>query len=343
MLANFSMSIIFIRSFSVKLPIAICVALNCFPSVHAELDQIQQLGKVLFHDPKLSEPAGQSCASCHNSQNAFTDPNKTLPTSKGITGKLGSRNTPTLKYLATIPPRQKIFEGGVETFQGGLFLDGRVNTLEQQAEHPLLHPKEMNNPDKASILRKVIELGYSKQFDEAFGKGALNNEKQAFNYITSALASYQRSPELNPFSSKYDAWLSGQAKLNEQELLGLKLFKDEDKGNCAACHPSDPVGFQPPLFTDFTYDNLGAPFNPNNKFMSSPSASGSHFVDLGLGMQETLRDSNHFGKFKVPTLRNIELTAPCITVCSLHWKKWWIFTIPAMFLTNGPNQKLPVQ
>jgi cytochrome c peroxidase len=107
--------------------------------------------------------------------------------------------------------------------------------------------------------------------------------------------------------------LAGKATLNEIELLGLKVFEDEKKGNCAACHPSQPSNGVPPLFTDFTYDNLGVPRNENNPFLHLPehfNKNGRNHKDLGLGGATHVNNSAEYGKFKVPTLRNIALTAP---------------------------------
>ena len=92
----------------------------------------------------------------------------------------------------------------------------------------------------------------------------------------------------------------------------MGLFISELKGNCAACHPSNasPDG-TPPLFTDFSYDNLGVPKNPENPFYTSPedlNPEGYDFVDLGLGA--TLNDPAENGKFRVPTLRNVAITSP---------------------------------
>ena len=122
----------------------------------------------------------------------------------------------------------------------------------------------------------------------------------------------RRHPRSVHSAPKYDHWLRGETELSEQELRGLKLFEAEDKGNCAACHPSRPAADgSPPLFTDFTYDNLGVPRNPENPFYSLPSdlnPDGFAFVDLGLG--KTVNDPAQNGKFRVPTLRNVAVTAP---------------------------------
>jgi cytochrome c peroxidase len=122
----------------------------------------------------------------------------------------------------------------------------------------------------------------------------------------------QRTPQFAPFTSKYDAYLAGKAKLTKQEMRGLRLFEREDKGNCAACHPSKPgPRGEPPLFTDFSYDNLGVPRNPDNPFYKLSAKfnpAGELFVDRGLGA--ALNKQSEDGKFKVPTLRNIALTGP---------------------------------
>jgi cytochrome c peroxidase len=130
--------------------------------------------------------------------------------------------------------------------------------------------------------------------------------------MADAIAAYERTPEVSPFDSKYDYWLRGEADLSEQERRGLRIFEAEDKGTCAACHPSRPgKDGSPPLFTDFTYDNLGVPPNPENPFYLLPARlnpAGFAFVDLGLGA--VVKDPAHNGKFRVPTLRNVAVTPP---------------------------------
>ncbi|MFC2076330.1 cytochrome-c peroxidase, partial [candidate division KSB1 bacterium] len=127
-----------------------------------------------------------------------------------------------------------------------------------------------------------------------------------------AIAAYEMSGELNQFSSKYDLYLAGRVELSEREINGLALFEDETKGNCSACHPSRPgADGSPPLFTDFTYDNLGVPRNPENPFYFLPEGlnpDGMRFIDLGLG--GVLEKSEEYGKFKVPSMRNVAKTGP---------------------------------
>jgi len=270
-----------------------------------------QLGQALFFDPSLSSPAGQSCATCHDASAALTDPDRRLPVSKGVLpGRAGNRNTPTAMYAAFSPAFHFDKEEGL--YVGGQFLDGRAATLEEQAKGPFLNLLEMANPDKQSVVEKVRRAAYRAQFDSVFGKGALDDTEQAYARIAEALAAFERTPQFSPFSSKYDAWLAGKAKLSRQEMRGLRLFEAEDKGNCAACHPSQPGSSgEPPLFTDFTYDNLGVPRNPDNPFYKLPAQlnpAGALWVDRGLGA--TVNKRSEDGKFKVPTLRNIELTGP---------------------------------
>jgi cytochrome c peroxidase len=117
---------------------------------------------------------------------------------------------------------------------------------------------------------------------------------------------------VNQFSSKYDYYLAGKVKLTEQEMRGLKIFEDEDKGNCAACHPS-ALGDDgaSPLFTDFTFDNLGVAKNFNSPFLSLDKQFNPQqkaYIDKGLGAITGNTAEN--GLFKVPTLRNIAVTAP---------------------------------
>ena len=129
----------------------------------------------------------------------------------------------------------------------------------------------------------------------------------AYNCIGRAIAAYERSSEVSKYTSKYDSWLKGRAKLTGQEMLGLTLFSG--KAKCANCHV-------PPDFTDFTYDNLGVPRNPLNPFYDELpvwNPLGDNWVDPGLGgfleaagYPESVYGPE-VGKHKVPTLRNVDL------------------------------------
>ncbi len=267
-----------------------------------------QLGQKLFFDTNLSEPAGQACSSCHNPDFAFTDSDKSQPTSKGVNPEFhGNRNAPTAMYMAHSPVFY--FDRAEGIYKGGQFFDGRAATLEDQAKGPFLNPIEMGNPNAETVVEKVKVASYAEEFNAIYGSGALNDSTQAYNYIANAIAEFERSPVFNRFSSKYDFYLFGKATFTAQERRGLAVF--EGKGNCVACHSNRPIKDTPPLFTDFSYDNIGVPKNAESLFYSMPSKfnpAGAKFVDLGLGGHLNIFKDD--GKFKVPTLRNIALTSP---------------------------------
>ena len=270
-----------------------------------------KLGRQLFFDTNLSSPAGQSCASCHEPRRAFTDPDKRIPTSEGvISGRLGSRNTPTAMYAAFSPEFHYDEKEGL--FVGGQFWDGRAASLEEQAKQPFLNPLEMANPSRSAVVKKVRRTPYARLFEEVYGQGALDETHRAYDLIADSIAAFERSPAFNRFSSKYDAYLAGEARLSAKELRGLRVYEDPAKGNCAACHPNRPSeDGSPPSFTDFTYDNLGVPRNPDNPFYALRpefNPTGWAFVDRGLGA--SVGSAAEDGKFKVPTLRNIAVTGP---------------------------------
>lgn len=293
-----------------SLPVAIAVA-PAAADKNAEMAPLEQLGTKLFFDANLSEPAGQACASCHDAARAFAHPDKDNIVAQGALPHLvGSRNVPAILYASHSPAFHFDAEEGL--YLGGQFHDGRAATLVEQAKGPLLNPLEMANPDKKTVVAKVRRSAYGPLFDTVFGKGALDDSEQGYERIALALAAFQRTARFSPFSSKYDAWLDGKAQFSDQEMRGLRLFEAEDKGNCAACHPSRPgPKGEPPLFTDFSYDNLGVPRNPDNPFYRAGTRInpvGELFVDRGLGGAVGKREED--GKFKVPTLRNIAVTGP---------------------------------
>jgi cytochrome c peroxidase len=271
----------------------------------------EKLGKLLFFDKSLSTPEGQACSTCHDPSVAFTDPGHDMPVSKGaIQGRFGNRNDMTVSYAAFVPPLH--YDKEEEVWTGGLFWDGRSNSLADQAMGPPLNHLEMANPDKTAILKKLKALSYSDLFIRVYGSGALADPDKSYEYFADAIAAYEKTPEVNPFSSKFDQYLAGKVRLTEQEARGLDLFVDEKKGNCAACHPATAAGKDtPPLFTDFTYDNLGVPVNASNPFLYLPkdlNPDGTRFIDEGLAL--VVKDKAHRGKFRVPTLRNVAVTAP---------------------------------
>lgn len=231
-----------------------------------------------------------------------------------IPGRAGNRNTPTAMYMAFSPAFHYDEEEGL--YVGGQFLDGRATSLEDQAKGPFLNPLEMANAGRQQVVDKVRRAAYAKLFRRVYGQDVFADTDRAYDAIADAIAAFERTRVLNRFSSKYDAWLAGKAKLSARELRGLELYERADKGNCAACHPNRPAADgTPPLFTDFTYDNLGVPRNPHNPFYRLPrelNPDGWKWVDKGLGARTDLTTDPkaEAGKFKVPTLRNIAVTGP---------------------------------
>ena len=261
------------------------------------------LGELIFHDVSLSASGRQSCASCHSPAHAHAAPNALAVQLGGRElDQAGIRAVPSLRYLAETPAFAFDDEG---TPYGGFNHDGSVDTLSAQAERPLLAANEMANLTRAAVVEKLRKATYADQFRRVFGERSLDDVNTAFDYLTLALARYQsEADEFQPFSSTYDAYLAGKIELSAAEMRGLKLFNDEKKGNCAACHPSaQRDNGKPPLFTDFTYDALGVPRNP-----SIPANADMRYADLGLcrsGRSGRAAGEDVCGKFKVPTLRNV--------------------------------------
>lgn len=282
-------------------------------SVNADTSAQQLvLGKLLFEDTNLSSPVGQSCASCHQSQSFFADPGKVV--SPGANAdRFGNRNAPSISYVKFNP--DLFWNSEEELWMGGFFHDGRAKTLQEQAGGPFLNPLEMGNKTIAEVVAKVKSAAYAKLFEQTFGINVWLNPEEAFNAITSAIVIYEQGPEFAQFNSKYDYYLKGDVGLTIQEKLGLELFEAEDKGNCAACHPSQKDSHSAgPLFTDFSYDNLGQPANKNLAFYSMDAlynSKGLDYIDLGLANNPHINNAHEEkGKFKVPSLRNIAETGP---------------------------------
>lgn len=270
------------------------------------------LGEQLFHDQSLSSSGTQSCASCHDPATAFADPDQGLPVSEGaVAGRFGNRNTPTAAYAAFVPALGAALEDGEQLWAGGLFVDGRVDSLEEQAQKPFLNPAEMDNASPEDVIDRLRSSPVAASFRAVFGAESLDpgRETEAFAQVASAIAAFERTPALNRFNSRFDDYIAGRGTLSAEELEGMAVFVRPDKGNCAACHTISrgPAG-EPPLFTDFTYDNLGVPRHPDTAFFAAD------FVDEGLAATLAARNEAGAaalrGKFRVPTLRNIEKTAP---------------------------------
>lgn len=266
------------------------------------LNPVQSLGQQIFYDTNLSSPAGQACVSCHDPKTVFTDPILGLPVSNGIVpGRTGVRNTPSIVYAIFSPALY--FDNDGDTYIGGQFLDGRAASLSQQAQGPFLNPNEMNNANADEVVEKLRTAPYAGLFKQVYGDNALENTAQAYQQMADAIAQFEMTTVFNRFTAKYDYYLAGMSTFTDQEKWGLKLFNDENKGNCAACHPSDSDTDTPPLFTDYSYDNIGVPSNP-----AILSLKGADYIDIGLG--QTVNNPAQDGKFKVPSLHNVAKTSP---------------------------------
>lgn len=234
------------------------------------------LGRHLFYDAILSVDSTQSCSSCHLVKSNFTD---NMKTSIGVDGIAGTRSSMTLLNIGF--------------HNNGLFWDGRVNTLEEQALLPVEDPIELHDswPNVEMKLRR--SRMYPEKFRKAFGIEDINDITRELS--VKAIAQFERSL-ISSGNSKYDRVVEGTAVFTDQELDGFEIFFDINEDDlkhaeCGHCHNE-------PLFTTNEYFNNGI----------DAVASLDDFADQGRGEVTGLKFDN--GAFKVPTLRNIEETAP---------------------------------
>jgi cytochrome c peroxidase len=298
--------------------------LFCQCTAWGATNELLELGRRLFFDPTLSEPPGQSCATCHDPLRAFSDSyigpgvSGTSRSARTLNGALTAgalspgadgtslidRNTPSLTYVGTIPPFMKI-EG---LYSGGLFLDGRSRNLTDQVRQPLLNPREMGQPDAAAISRKVLaNEGYRRSLTRQFGRGVLDDDSELLDAISLAIAAFERSDEFSSFDSKYDRYLTGEYTMTREEALGRELFFS-DLVNCVQCHVNEPgkvAGRE--TFTNHRFHNIGVPINSRARLANG---LGMDHRDPGLLANPQVSDARAAGKFRVPTLRNVAVTPP---------------------------------
>jgi cytochrome c peroxidase len=275
----------------------------------ADTPSLEDLGRTLFSDVNFSLNRTQACATCHVPDLAFTDLRETpagRAASLGDDGhSIGDRNTPTATYAAFSPPFHRREDGA---YIGGQFLDGRSARLEDQAGQPPLNPLEMGMPDKASIIGRLKENpDYVRHFKALFKDDVFASDDTALNAMTTAIAAFERTPEFSPFDSKYDRSLRSEYKLTPQEELGRVLFFSKQFTNCNLCHMFKSSGGQEQeTFSNYTFHNIGVPANP-----SLNTANGRGRIDKGLAENPQVpQPGPEAGKFKVPTLRNVAVTAP---------------------------------
>ncbi|SHJ20045.1 Cytochrome c peroxidase [Malonomonas rubra DSM 5091] len=267
-------------------------------AVAITLSTEEKIGRHLYQDTNLSLNGTQSCATCHHRSAGFADPsNRQDPVnsmvSLGDDGvSLGGRNAPTSAYCGYSPILQEV-DG--EWF-GGMFWDGRAtgytlgDPLAEQAQGPPLNPVEMNLPSIEVFVERVEASDYAHLLLDYYGRNFFSKPEKAYDEMAHLIAAYERSAELNAFTSRYD-----RGELTANEANGLAAFQ---KARCDACHSLDvPQGAPGAVFTSYGYANIGVP----NNYTVNPSK------DYGLGY--TVGPEQN-GKFKIPTLRNITRTPP---------------------------------
>ena len=232
------------------------------------------LGRQIFYDERLSGDDSQSCADCHVQLESFGDSRRF---SEGITGAVGTRQSMALINLG---------------YQNFFFWDGRAETLEDQIIQPVINPIEMNAlwPD---VMEKIkSDTAYMKLFATVFSTTDIDS-----THVAKAVAQFLRTVVSS--DSKYDKWLRGEHSITAAEDRGRILFISEGGdpelgqggqwgADCFHCHPL--AGMQ---FSDYQLHNNGL---------------DSVFTDLGRG--EVTGDPNDFGRFKTPSLRNVEFSTP---------------------------------
>ncbi|MFO1394923.1 MAG: cytochrome c peroxidase [Steroidobacteraceae bacterium] len=278
------------------------------PPAQPALSDTARLGELIFKDESLSASGRMACQTCHDPAHAHAGPPPD-PVSPGgpELADRGLRNSPSIRYASLTPAFHFEADG---TPVGGFFRDGRAASLADQAHRPFFEAREMAIPTVEILAQKLRSADYVSEFMRIFGADVFDDPQRALDSAAFALARYQiEDREFHRFDSKYDAFLAGTTTLTPQELRGLALFNDPAKGNCAACHPSARAADgSPPLFTDFTYDNLGVPRNP-----AIPANADPSYHDLGLCGPQRSDLANRpdlCGAFKVPSLRNVASTAP---------------------------------
>ncbi len=228
------------------------------------------LGRHLFYDPILSKDSSISCSSCHLQKNAFSDAPNRF--SKGLYGEVMKRNTMPLFNLAWYP---------------SLFWDGRGGSIEQQVFHPVRTKNEMDLNWDVAVERIRKNKSYREKFKKAFGNRRIDSV-----LIAKAIAQFERT--LLSYNSKYDSVLRKEAYFSKAELKGFELMNDMSMADCLHCHSTDAD----PMATSFGFSNNGL----DNAKKITDYADGGRGIITG--------KAEDYGKFRIPSLRNIAATAP---------------------------------
>jgi len=269
------------------------------------------LGEVLFFDKSISFNKTQSCSTCHNPDTAFVDQRKNSANqmvSEGDNPHLhGNRNANTALYAMFSPNFH--FDKKIQDYVGGQFWDGRAKDLAEQAGGPPVNPVEMGMPDKKAIVERLkADPTYYKPITDLYGESIWADADKIYAIMEKAIGEFEKQELFAPFSSKYDRALKGEAELTALESKGKALFFDKTRTNCSNCHQSSEANSAKETFTNYRYYNIGV---PSNQELIKHNKLAADFVDNGLLDNPMVKgDEKQKGKFKVPTLRNIGVTAP---------------------------------
>jgi cytochrome c peroxidase len=266
------------------------------------------LGKKIFFDTRLSEPPGTACSSCHDPAHAFSGEHTSrVGVPQGSRpGHFARRSTPSVLYMRYIPAFHYFEddENPAPEPRGGFFWDGRSDSLVELVKQPLFNPDEMNAGTPRRLADKIVHGPYAGEFRAALGGNA--NPDAVLHGVGVALEAFLKSDEMTPATSKYDAYVRGQATLTEPERRGLEVFMDRRRGACAGCHRMAETSSNPAdsMFTDFSYDAIGL---PRNRELPASHVPASY--DLGLCARQNKTtpssDERFCGAFRTPSLRNV--------------------------------------
>ena len=269
---------------------------------------MESLGRLLFFDQSLSKTGNQSCATCHDPANGFADVRDNAAAravSVGDDGhSFGTRNTPSITYASFGPP----FALDGEGYLGGFFMDGRARDLAAQAIEPFVNPIEMALPDHESLLDLVSQNPtYKLLLTTILGEHFANDRTKLLATIAQAIVAFEKSPFFSSFDSKYDRYLAGEIELTALEERGRSLFFSQ-LANCSQCHLRNTATVNGnETFTNYRYHNIGI---PSNEQVAAITATPRALPDAGLFNNPIVDEQTARGKFKVPSLRNVAVTAP---------------------------------
>ena len=296
------------------------------------------LGQILFFDNNLSFHGNQSCSSCHSPDTAFVDLRENSAdkmVSQGDDPKLfGTRNAPTMLYASYAPEFH--YDEKIQDYVGGQFWDGRAKDLAEQAGGPPVNPVEMGMPDKKAIVERLkADPTYYKPITDLYGESIWADTDKIYAIMEKAIGEFEKQELFAPFSSKYDRALKGEAELTALEAEGKALFFDKTRTNCSNCHQSSEANSAKETFTNYRYYNIGV---PSNQALIKLNKLATDYVDNGLLDNPMVKgDEKQKGKFKVPTLRNISVTAPYMHNGVFHDLKTVLLFKDSF---NNPNRKI---